>query len=148
MTVIIGIDPGRNGGMARLYRGDCGMWRVDVIDLPQTPGDLEIALAQARPAAFAVVEKPFYPPHIGIRSIARIAEGYGALKAMLFAAGIPIREVAPREWKASLNVPADKAAARRRAEEFFPDDAHQWSRAKDDGRAEAALIAWYGRRWA
>ena len=136
MTTILGIDPGREGAMARLYRGDCGMWRVDVIDLPQTPGELDDC------------ERPIYPPHIGIRSATRIAEAYGALKATLFHAGIPLREVRPHEWKRSLSVPADKHGARRRAAEFFPDDADQWRLARHHGRAEAALIAWYGRRWA
>ncbi|TYO91448.1 hypothetical protein [Oceanicella actignis] len=147
MTIILGIDPGRRGGLARLRRGD-GSWRVAAIDLPQTPAGLHAALAEWTPVTFAVLEQPIYPPHIGVRNIARIAEAYGALKAMLFSAGIAVREVTPAQWKRSLNVPADKAAARRRADEFFPDDAHQWTRARDDGRAEAALIAWYGRRWA
>ena len=40
--------------------------------------------------------------------------------------------------------PADKNASRRRASEFFPDCADQWKLAKHDGRAEAAMLAWYG----
>jgi hypothetical protein len=31
------------------------------------------------------------------------------------------------------------------ASQYFPDSADQWARVKDDGRAEAALIALYGK---
>lgn len=148
MTALLGIDPGRTGAIARLYKGDAGMWRVDTHDLPQTPGALAELIGKLTPVVLAAVERPFYPPHIGIRSATTIAHAYGALTATLTHCGVPFCEVAPRDWKRSLRVPADKAGARRRAEEFFPDDAGQWRLAKHHGRAEAALIAWYGRRWA
>ena len=41
--------------------------------------------------------------------------------------------------------PADKDGARARASQLLPWAAHQWARAKDDGKAEASLIALYGK---
>jgi crossover junction endodeoxyribonuclease RuvC len=41
---------------------------------------------------------------------------------------------------------ADKDAARMRACQLFPSAANMLERKKDDGRAEALLIAEYGRR--
>ena len=48
-----------------------------------------------------------------------------------------------RDWKAALNLSSAKSASREQASLTFPDDAAQWARVKDDGRAEAALLAWY-----
>jgi len=144
---LLGIDPGRRGAIAALARGDCGGWRVSTQDLPASVAELQDLLPTLTPVAFAVLEKPFYPPGIGIRSATVIAEAYGALTASLFAAGIPVREVRPVDWKRALNVPRDKAGARQQASMLFPLDAEQWTRAKEDGRAEAALIAWFGMRW-
>lgn len=147
MTLILGIDPGKKGALAVLGRCDAGVWRVITHDMPGTTADLQGLLSSLPAVAFAVVEKPFYPPKCGVQSIAAMAEGYGALKASLHAAGIPIREVRPGEWKPALAVPKDKAGARQAAGMMFPDDSDQWRLAKHDGRAEAALIAWFGKRW-
>lgn len=148
MALILGIDPGRNGALAVLSdETRDGAYRVKTHDMPDTASGLHSLLLSLSPVAFAVVEKPFYPHGIGATNIARIAEAYGALKATLLFCGIPTREVRPKEWKAALNLGSDKAASRQMASMLFPDDTGQWARAKDDGRAEAALIAWYGRKF-
>jgi crossover junction endodeoxyribonuclease RuvC len=149
MIYILGIDPGRNGALAVMSVGLVdGVRRVTTHDMPDTDAGLQTLLAELPKVAFAVVEKPFYPHHIGVRAIATIAETFGALRAGLQFFGIPQHPVTPSDWKAALSLSPDKAASRRRAAEFFPDDADQWTRVKHDGRAEAALIAWYGLRWA
>lgn len=148
MNLILGIDPGRQGAVAVLSdETRDGAYRVATHDLPDTTAGLHSLLLSLPPVAFAVVEKPFYPRMIGITNATRIAEAYGALKAALLFCGIPQREVRPAEWKAAMNLGPNKAASRERASMLFPDDTDQWTRAKDDGRAEAALIAWYGRKW-
>jgi len=57
--------------------------------------------------------------------------------------------VAPATWKRALGgIPAEKDAARARASQLMPSASGYWARKKDDGRAEAALIAFWGcRRW-
>jgi crossover junction endodeoxyribonuclease RuvC len=59
---------------------------------------------------------------------------------------IPYSLVIPQTWKKALGVPADKNAARARACQLFPNMASKFARVKDDGRAEAALIALFGYR--
>jgi crossover junction endodeoxyribonuclease RuvC len=59
------------------------------------------------------------------------------------ALAIPYELVRPVDWKRRLGVPADKDGARARASQMFPADAGQFARVKDDGRAEAALLAYY-----
>lgn len=143
--MILGIDPGVKGAFAML---DTRENRVTCMDMPDTTAALVELILNLPPLAFCVIEKPFYPQMIGIRNAAKIAEAYGAIKASLVWRGIPAHETRPAEWKAALGLSASKSASREKAGMIFPDDAEQWKLIKHDGRAEAALIAWYGKRWA
>lgn len=51
--------------------------------------------------------------------------------------------VDPSSWKQAMQCPADKNRARARAVELFPDYKEQFARSSDDGKAEAALLAFY-----
>jgi hypothetical protein len=144
MTLILGIDPGVHGAFAVF---DADTRRVTCHDMPDTVDALHDFVSGLPLIRVCALEQLHAGPQMGRVSIARMFESYGALKGALAWRSIPVQTVRPSEWKPSLNVPADKSAARRRAAEFFPDDAHQWRLAKHDGRAEAALIAWYGMRW-
>lgn len=72
--------------------------------------------------------------------------GVGYLVATAEARGVKVIKIRPAEWKPAMKVPADKKLARARATELFPDDACRWARVKDDGRAEAAMLALYAER--
>jgi crossover junction endodeoxyribonuclease RuvC len=52
--------------------------------------------------------------------------------------------VAPAIWKKHFGLSTDKDASRALAGQTFPDQADLWKLKKQDGRAEAALIALYG----
>ena len=138
---IIGVDPGVKGAIA-IY--DVADRNVTCFDMPDTTTGLHDLVSFFPPVAGAMIEKPFYPKVIGVRNVARIAESYGKILSAFAWCGIPVREVRPADWKASLNLSSHKAASREMAGRFFPDDAHQWAQVKDDGRAEAALLAWFG----
>ena len=141
MTLIIGIDPGVSGAIALFDMTDK---RVTCHDLPDTTAGLHSLVSSFPPVIGAMVEKPFYPKVIGVKNVARIAEAYGKIISTLAWRGIPMRETRPVEWKAALNLSSHKSASRELAGLFFPDDADQWKRVRDDGRAESALLAWYG----
>lgn len=70
--------------------------------------------------------------------------GVGVLVSAAIAHEMRIERVAPVRWKSAMRCPADKRGARARASEVFPGAAHLWSRQKDDGKAEAALLAAWG----
>ena len=142
--LILGIDPGKKGALALL---DTDARSVRCFDMPETTEALHDFIVNLPVVAFAVLEQLHAGPVMGRTTIAAMFESYGVLKGALSWKSIQTFTTRPSEWKPALNVPADKTAARRRAAEFFPDDAHQWRLAKHDGRAEAALIAWYGLRW-
>jgi hypothetical protein len=57
---------------------------------------------------------------------------------------MPVQMVSPATWKRKAGVPSDKNGARVMASRYWPGAAEQFRRVKDDGRAEAALLA----RWA
>jgi crossover junction endodeoxyribonuclease RuvC len=143
--IVLGIDPGVKGALA-LY--DTQERRVTTHDMPDTTASLYDLISALPKIDVCVVEKPFYPKMIGVQNVARIAEAYGRIKAVLFGRGIAVREVRPAEWKAALGLSSSKSASRELAGCCFPDDADQWARVRDDGRAEAALLAWFGLRWA
>ena len=143
--LILGIDPGIKGALALL---DKAALSVQVYDMPDTIAGLQSLLISLPPVKLCCIEKPFYPKIIGMNNAAKIAEAFGTVKASLQWCGIPTFETRPAEWKAALNLSANKSASREKASQFFPDCADQWARVKDDGRAEAALLAWYGQRWA
>jgi crossover junction endodeoxyribonuclease RuvC len=68
----------------------------------------------------------------------------GAMQAFAVAHFIKIKLVNPAHWKRVMGVTADKDSSRQRASQLFPRYAQLWSRRKNDGRAEAALIAIFG----
>ena len=143
MTQVLGIDPGRNGALAVL---DCRTLQVVTHDMPDSIPALHDLIAGLPEIRLCILEQIYAGPQMARRTIGVMFENFGALKSALSWRSIPVQTVRPNIWKASLNVPADKSAARRRASEFYPDCADQWKRARDDGRAEASMLAWYGMR--
>lgn len=139
--LLLGCDPGRAGALAIL---DTDAHRVTCHDLPNTTAELHDLIAGLPTVRRAVVERPFYPAGAGTKNVATMAFNYGVLLGALAWRSIPVVEVAPAKWKAKLALSSSKAASREMASRLFPDDAHQWRLIKQDGRAEAALIAWWG----
>jgi hypothetical protein len=70
--------------------------------------------------------------------------GFGSILGVLAALRVPVELVTPATWKRTLSVPAGKDGARLRASQLLPAHGGHWRRAKDDGRAEASMLAWYG----
>ena len=145
MTRLIGCDPGKQGAFAVLddYEGTLS---VKTYDMPGTIDGKRQLISDIGAVKCAWLERPFFPRMIGIKNAVTIAVAYGELKACLFFAGIPTFEVDPSTWKKSMHLTTDKNASRALASQYFPDASDQWARVKDDGRAEAALIALYGWR--
>lgn len=140
----LGIDPGRQGAIALL---NAATNELAVYDMPDTTAALHDLIVGLPVIQMAMLEKPFYPRTIGATNVAKIAEAYGTLKGALQWLDIPTREVTPAEWKKRLGLSSSKSASREKASMLFPAAAHLFRRVKDDGRAEAALIAWLAMEW-
>jgi crossover junction endodeoxyribonuclease RuvC len=153
--MIIGADPGTKGAIAALGV-TLHAWRLptepvkvnrkerDRLD-PVALYDLVRDLAMLAPR-FVVLEKVNgYGGQSGSTGFV-FGRTYGLLELAFVAAGIPIRYVTPSAWKADMRCPGDKNLARARATELFPAHAHLWKRKSDDGLAEAAMLAEWGRQ--
>lgn len=152
MARLIGIDPGATGALACWDDGKL----MDVADMPtaMTRGKRRLDAA-----ALAAIVRRFDPgsiwleqvhamPQQGVSSTFAFGMAYGIVLGVAGALAIPLTTVAPMVWKASLRVPKEKGEARARASQLIPSGSHWWQRAKDNGRAEAALIGLYGMRQA
>ena len=154
--LIIGLDPGLSGAVAFLNDQDNDLKVFDTPTLTlsrggkakREPDMVELAriVGAAGPIAHAFVEQVGAMPGQGVSSVFAFGKVYGAALGILAAHFIPLTLVSPVKWKRALGVPADKDGSRARASQLMPAHAGLWSRCKDDGRAEAALIAEYGRR--
>lgn len=76
----------------------------------------------------------------------RFGYGAGAIAGILASLLIPTRLVKPQVWKPLMGLSRDKGISRKKATELFPDQSEMFKRVKDDGRAEAALLAVFGKR--
>ncbi len=154
--MIAGIDPGLGGAIAFLDAVRGGV--VDIVDMPvltlarggKTKRDLDAhALARLigeRRPGHAFVEQVGAMPGQGVSSVFSFGKSFGVAIGVLVALGAPMTFVAPAVWKRALGVPAAKDGARARASQLLPAAASHWPLAKHDGRAEAALIAYFGLR--
>lgn len=71
----------------------------------------------------------------------------GAAQMAVTAVQLPLRLVTPQKWKKHYGLRGgkeNKDQSRLLASRLFPAHAAKWARKKDDGRAEAVLLANYG----
>ena len=149
--MIVGVDPGKTGALALL--SDTGNL-IAVEDMPVVgPIISPVLLAEIvhnwidpfadPPYGTAVVEDVHAMPKQGVASMFSFGRSLGVAEGVLAGEGLAIQYVSPAKWKRALGLTNDKGASRRRAIELWPEHAKAFARVKDDGRAEAALIAWW-----
>ena len=154
--MIIGIDPGITGAIVALYddgeiaavfdmpvvKKPNGRREVDAANLAQK---IEAMAALAPELVTAVVEQVGAMPRQGVASVFSFGDSFGVIRGVLGALGIPVRRVTPNKWKKAAGlVGQDKDRARTLAIEKWPKQAARFERKKDVGRADAALIAFFG----
>lgn len=151
--IILGIDPGFSGALAA-YNTATGT--LTVVDMPMQKnpkGKSELnmhelhAILEPAPGSsvMAVLELVGSMPGQGVSSTFRFGQCFGAIQMAVIAHKIPFHLVTPGKWKAHFKLSRDKGVSRGLASQRFPHSADQFARVKDDGRAEAALIALYGK---
>jgi crossover junction endodeoxyribonuclease RuvC len=82
-------------------------------------------------------------PGQGVRSMFTCGLGLGVWLGVLAALKLPYTRVRSSVWKRALGLGKDKEQARLKAMQLFPTASLRHK--KDHGRAEALLLAWYGR---
>lgn len=148
---ICGIDPGLTGGIAFIAGDFISSKRVPILTLDKGKtkkryldawGIMRMLSDQEPDHIF--IEKQQAMPKQGLASTFATGFGYGLYIGLLVASRIPYTEISPVRWKRDLQVPSDKDAARKRASEILPAASELWQLKRDDGLAEAALIAYWG----
>lgn len=150
--MFVGIDPGFKGAIALLsqdgtltvhdmpvWKGASGQTLINLFELgtllvPTEPGPNITALEKVGPRSKE-----------GVSSAFRFGQGFGALQMALTGHGYTTTEVTPTRWKRYFGLSSDKDVSRAMAASRFPAYAGLFSRVKDDGRAEAALLALYAK---
>ena len=149
---IVGVDPGLTGSIALLDDDN-----TRVYDMPRGVDGVDGAfvyrlLAKWEPAE-VYIERTHAMPMNGSKATYSLGDTNGCLRTAVHVLRIPLIWVPPRQWQSQFSLAggsytdqARKDRSRWRAQELFPALADQLARAKDHNRAEALLIAEYGRR--
>jgi crossover junction endodeoxyribonuclease RuvC len=148
--MILGIDIGAQGAVATLdQRGAL----IEINDMPvlqdgpagrravSAPLLAQIVFASHADRAF--VEHVSARPGEGAVGAFAFGRARGVIEGVLGAAGLPCTFLTPPCWKRAIGLPPgrDKSAARAEAIRRWPAHAALFARVRDDGRAEACLIA-------
>jgi crossover junction endodeoxyribonuclease RuvC len=160
-VIFIGIDPGLNGAVGIIQRAPL-LDDVRVYDTPTVLVEGETTKRKYLTAGMALLLKSFADrsdvlailenvhsmPKQGVSSSFSFGEGKGIWEGILAAYSIPTELVSPQRWKKEIMADQgkEKSAARFKAMQLFPTLAEQFKLVKHDGRAEALLMAEYGRR--
>ncbi len=155
MEYVIGIDPGLSGAIAVVDNAGRPIFIDDMplITLPpKTTGrvervidvrTLQLILKQYSPAQVIVEQVGSRPGegHVGVFSFGK---GYGALLATVdLTEGMTRTDVFPSTWKKRMGLSSDKEMSRRLAIELVPAARNSLGKRRDEGRAEALLLALY-----
>lgn len=143
--MIIGIDPGKSGGVAGLTAtgGFSFGFRMPVVkhgkrDLVNT-GELNHYAGDLYPERI-VIEQVSAMPGQGVTSMFNFGRHTGAVEGWALSTGRPVSWVTPQVWKKHFGLSKDKRASLDRARLEFG-DSDLWKVLANDGIAEAALIA-------
>jgi crossover junction endodeoxyribonuclease RuvC len=149
----LGVDPGMNGAIAILEDEDI----VQIFDMPTTevkvgksikkrvnPQELVLELALFKNQHIkGIIEQVNAMPNQGVTSMFSFGRSLGVIEGVLAGCMIPYTHVTPAVWKKAIGVNSSKDGAREMAMRIWPTKTELFKRKKDDGRAEAALLALY-----
>jgi len=158
--IYIGIDPGLNGAVGIINEDlvppfevhDTPTFTVEGSKSKRKYNVPEMAKILSKFAGrndvLVILESVHSMPKQGVASSFCFGEGLGMWEGIIAAFGFPLEMPSPQRWKKAIMADQgkEKDAARFKASQLFPSISDQFSRVKDDGRAEALLLAEYGRR--
>lgn len=141
--ITIGVDPGKTGAIALLWpNGElCEIHDMPIMGKIVSPQILtSFEVWDDHCYGTVIIEDVHAHPGQGVSSMFSFGRSLGVIEGVFAAAGKPIAYVSPAKWKKAMGLTADKGSSRRKAIERWP-ESRLFDRVKDDGRAEAALIA-------
>jgi crossover junction endodeoxyribonuclease RuvC len=151
----IGIDPGLSGAIAVLTDDTLQIHDMPVMTVDRngkakrqvSANELaELLNLYAGRDCHVYVERVSAMAGQGVTSVFSFGRSFGMIEGILAALKMPVTFVAPATWTRAIGRSPGKDASRARAMELFPNYEYFFKRVKDDGRADAALIAHWGRK--
>lgn len=155
MLYVCGIDPGANGALAFF---NAELAALEVFPMPTTtrevrgkrkrevdPVGVAEIVRRMRTPELVLIERVSAMPNQGVTSMFSFGRALGVIEGVTAGFRMNVDWVTPQVWKKHYGlIKADKNASRAKAQEVFPAYRDLFARAKDDGLAEAALIAMWG----
>jgi len=146
--VILGIDPGLDGGIAILDGNAIEL--LETIPTEKKTGFIKRQvdaqklsnILRVYPISVCYLEKVASRPGQGVGSVFSFGDTYGAIRGVLGALGIPTYYVLPQTWKKALII-SSKEDSLKAIKDLYP---LLKMRKKDHNLAEAILIALYGQK--
>jgi len=151
----IGIDPGLSGAIAIISPESLKIFDMPTMTVERNGKSkrqvsatelAEMIYLYTGKDCHVYVEKVSAMAGQGVTSVFSFGRSFGMIEGILAAFKLPVTYVAPATWVKAVGRGQGKDASRARAMELFPSDQDQFKRVKDDGRADAALIAYWGSR--
>jgi hypothetical protein len=148
-ALFAGVDPGIHGAVGFVGADGCFVAVHDMPTLVQTTGRRQIdftglaAILREQLPAFVLVERVGSRPGEGAMGAFGFGMSFGGILGILGAMALPHDLAQPASWKRKAGIPpgADKAASIQTCLRLLPTAAPHLTRKKDDGRAEALLLA-------
>lgn len=162
--IILGIDPGQSGGIAKLKQ-DGERWQASAVSMPATERDIAdhfwtqyqeateegieivafLEQVQVMPAIRRVKSESGeqrIEANPGIVSTAKFMQGYGYLRGCLITIGIAVEDVRPQAWQKALGcmTRGNKNISKAKCQQLFP------NLRITHAIADSLLIAEFGRR--
>ena len=142
--IYIGIDPGKNGGIAFINEFD------EIIQLlPFSEDSLIMLIKNCSSDMKCTLEHVHAMPKQGVSSTFNFGMNFGFIQGVLKAYGIPYELVTPQKWKKEFSCTSDKNTSIEVCKRLFPNvnlKATERCKKDHDGMAEALLLACYAKR--
>ena len=146
--IYMGIDPGFSGAWGMIdHHGkyvSCGDMHNNGKHIIQRMVWAEISQAKDRQDMEICLEAVHSMPKQGVASSFKFGMAYGVALSLADRTLCPVTMVTPQVWKKAMKLTSDKKQSLEIARELWPNA--PLTRIKDNGRAEALLMAEYLRR--
>lgn len=161
MKYFLGIDPGVTGAWA-LIDGNGKFIAVDNVDIMRKGKGSSVVKNYINPKGLldtfnkstenidkssivVYLENVHSWPQDAPHTAFSLGDSFGAIRAVVACMGLRLELVTPQAWKKHFKIPAEKEISRSLAIQLFPEASSFLKRNKDGDRAEALLIALYGK---
>lgn len=144
--IYLGIDPGNTGAIAAIHpNGLVSIWDMPLNYNKDFVDCVELSMLLKNPGHI-FLEQVASRPTDGRSSLAKFMICYGAIRACVAISAQDATLVLPQVWKRALGLlKQPKEASIELARSLYPDASPSLKRKKDHNRAEALLIAHYGK---